>query len=69
MHEEVRPMVPGAEFYTPEGCFINELSNIEADPEASIARAHVPARATPDGTASSGPGNSFSLVLRRAPRR
>jgi len=41
MHEEVRVMVPEAEFYTAEGCFINELSNIDADPEASIARARV----------------------------
>ena len=41
MKEEVRIMDPGAELYTPEGCFINELSNIDADPEASIARARV----------------------------
>jgi len=40
-HEEVRPMVPEAEFYTAEGCYINELSNSDADPEASIARARV----------------------------
>jgi mannose-6-phosphate isomerase-like protein (cupin superfamily) len=42
MHEEVRRMIPDAEFYTPERCFINELSNIDADPDASIARARVP---------------------------
>jgi len=41
MHEEVRVLAPEAEFYTPEGCFINELSNIDADPEASIARVRV----------------------------
>lgn len=41
MHEEVRPMVPEAEFYTAEGCHINELSNSDADPEVSIARARV----------------------------
>jgi mannose-6-phosphate isomerase-like protein (cupin superfamily) len=41
MHEEVRPMVPEAEFCTAEGCHINELSNSDADPEASIARARV----------------------------
>ena len=34
-------MNPGAEFYTPEGCYINELSNTDADPEVSIARARV----------------------------
>lgn len=43
MHEEVRHMMPDAEFYTPERCFINELSNSDADAEASIARARVPA--------------------------
>jgi mannose-6-phosphate isomerase-like protein (cupin superfamily) len=41
MHEEVRRMNADAEFYTPEDCFINELSNIDADPDASIARARV----------------------------
>jgi mannose-6-phosphate isomerase-like protein (cupin superfamily) len=41
MHEEVRPMVPEAEFYTAEGCHINELSNSDADPGVSIARARV----------------------------
>ena len=46
MHEGIRVMVPGAEFYTHEGCFVNELSNIDADPEASIARVRVPVRAT-----------------------
>jgi mannose-6-phosphate isomerase-like protein (cupin superfamily) len=38
-------MAPGAEFYTREGCFINELSNSDADPEASIARVRVPPQA------------------------
>ena len=42
MHEEVRRMAPEAEFYTAERCFINELLNIDADPDASIARARVP---------------------------
>jgi len=34
-------MVQEAESYTTEGCHINELSNSDADPEASIARARV----------------------------
>ena len=34
-------MNPGGELYTPEGCYINELSNTDADPEVSIARARV----------------------------
>ncbi len=41
MREQVRIMDPGAEFYTDEGCFIIELSNSDADPAASIARARV----------------------------
>ena len=41
MKEEVRIIDPGAEFYTPEGCFINELLNVDADTEASIAQARV----------------------------
>jgi mannose-6-phosphate isomerase-like protein (cupin superfamily) len=41
MREEIRIMVPEAEFYTDEGCHINELSNSQADPEVSIARARV----------------------------
>jgi mannose-6-phosphate isomerase-like protein (cupin superfamily) len=32
---------PSAEFFTPELCFINELSNSANDPDASIARARV----------------------------
>ena len=46
MREEVRVMNPDAEFYTPERCHINELSNSAADPEASIARARVRAGVT-----------------------
>jgi hypothetical protein len=41
MNEEIRHMNPSAGFYTPERCYINELSNIAADPDASIARARV----------------------------
>jgi mannose-6-phosphate isomerase-like protein (cupin superfamily) len=43
MKEEVRRMNPGLEFYTPELCYINELSNIPSDPDISIARARVQA--------------------------
>jgi mannose-6-phosphate isomerase-like protein (cupin superfamily) len=41
MKEEMRRMIPSAEFYIDEGCFINELSNSDTDPEVSIARARV----------------------------
>lgn len=41
MNEEIRRMNPDSEFYTPELCYINELSNSADDPEASIARARV----------------------------
>ena len=46
MNEEIRRMNPDSEFYTPELCYINELSNSAADPEASIARARVQAGVT-----------------------
>jgi mannose-6-phosphate isomerase-like protein (cupin superfamily) len=46
MHEEVQTMVPEAELHTAEGCYINELSNSDADPEVSIARARVRPRVT-----------------------
>jgi mannose-6-phosphate isomerase-like protein (cupin superfamily) len=46
MREGIRVMDPGAEFYIREGCFVNELSNFDADPEVSIARIRVPAHAT-----------------------
>ena len=44
MREEILRLDPRAEFSTPEGCYINELSNIDADANVSIARARVPAR-------------------------
>ncbi len=41
MQEAILRSNPAAEFFTPERCFINELSNSANDPELSIARAHV----------------------------
>ena len=41
MKEAIRSFDPGAEFYTPEECYIIELSNAPDDPEVSIARARV----------------------------
>jgi mannose-6-phosphate isomerase-like protein (cupin superfamily) len=46
MHEAIRRTVPAGEFYIHEGCFVNELSNSDADSEVSIARVRVPSRAT-----------------------
>jgi len=46
MLEEIRHRNPAAEFLTTEGCFITELSNTAADPDASIAQARVPAGRT-----------------------
>jgi mannose-6-phosphate isomerase-like protein (cupin superfamily) len=43
MKEEIRQMNLGLEFYSPELCYINELSNIPSDPDVSIARARVQA--------------------------
>jgi mannose-6-phosphate isomerase-like protein (cupin superfamily) len=41
MDAQIRHMNPGTEFYTPERCHINELSNIADDQAASIAQARV----------------------------
>ncbi len=41
MKEEIRQFNPSSEFYTPELCHINELSNSADDPGVSIARARV----------------------------
>ena len=46
MKEAIRALDPGAEFYTPEQCYINELSNTPDDPEVSIAKARVAPRVT-----------------------
>ena len=41
MKEAVKRVDATAEFYTPERCYIRELSNTPDDPEVSIARARV----------------------------
>ena len=41
MEYAIKHCDPGAEFYTPEQCYIIELSNSPDDPELSIARARV----------------------------
>ncbi len=41
MKKTIFPFDTSREFYTPEGCYILELSNSAADPAASIARARV----------------------------
>jgi mannose-6-phosphate isomerase-like protein (cupin superfamily) len=41
MQERVKKFNPDDEYFTPEGCYINELSNLPEDPEVSIARARV----------------------------
>ena len=41
MKETIKPLSLNNEFYTPEKCFIIELSNTANDPDASIARARV----------------------------
>jgi mannose-6-phosphate isomerase-like protein (cupin superfamily) len=41
MKEAILPFNPRREYYTPEGCYILELSNSAEDPAASIARARV----------------------------
>jgi mannose-6-phosphate isomerase-like protein (cupin superfamily) len=46
MKEAILRSNPAAEFFTPELCFINELSNSANDSELSIARARVAAGVT-----------------------
>lgn len=41
MNETIKPFDPGQEFFTPEQCYIIELSNSDDDPAVSIARARV----------------------------
>jgi mannose-6-phosphate isomerase-like protein (cupin superfamily) len=41
MKETIKQQDLGNEFYTPEGCYIVELSNSPDDPDLSIARARV----------------------------
>jgi mannose-6-phosphate isomerase-like protein (cupin superfamily) len=41
MRETISYQDTGKEFYTPERCYIIELSNTSDDPDASIARARV----------------------------
>ena len=41
MKAAIKPFNPNAEYYTEERCWINELSNSEADPDLSIAQARV----------------------------
>ncbi len=41
MKEAIKQQNLSNEFYTPEKCYITELSNIPDDPDASIARARV----------------------------
>ncbi len=41
MKAKLKPYNPNATFFTPELCYINELTNSDTDPEASIAYACV----------------------------
>ncbi|MEJ2098947.1 MAG: cupin domain-containing protein [Desulfobacterales bacterium] len=41
MKEAIHPQSLSKEFYTPEKCYITELSNTPDDPDASIAKARV----------------------------
>ena len=41
MKEAIKRITPDAEFFTPEQCYILELSNTPEDSEASIARARI----------------------------
>ena len=54
MKEGIERIDPAAELYTPEKCYIIELSNTADDPEVSIARARVELGARPPQDVSEG---------------
>ena len=41
LQPQIQHYAAAAEYYTDERCYINELANIDADPDASVARARV----------------------------
>ncbi len=41
MKENIKKINTNSEYYIPEGCYINELSNTAEDPDVSIAQARV----------------------------
>ena len=41
MQEDIKHLNLNTEFYTPEGCYITEVTNSYDDPDLSIARARV----------------------------
>lgn len=62
MREGVRKCAPGAEFPTPEGCFIVEVSNSADDPAVSIARARVEPGVTTRWHRLSGTAERYCIV-------
>ncbi|HLS98632.1 MAG TPA: cupin domain-containing protein [Porticoccaceae bacterium] len=58
----ILPLRPGAEFPIPEGCRIVEVSNSDADPGLSIARARVSPGVTTRWHALAGTAERYVIV-------
>ncbi len=66
MKAAVKQYNPDDEFYTQEGCYIIELSNISDDPDISIARARVEPGVTTRWHRLSGTAERYYIVQGRA---
>lgn len=62
MKESVKHLDLSKEFYTPERCFITELSNTPDDPDISIARARVEPGVTTRWHRLSGTAERYYIV-------
>lgn len=66
MNETIRRINLSTEFYTPEGCYIIELSNTPDDADASIARARVAPGVTTRWHRLRGTAERYCIVSGRA---
>ena len=62
MKEAIKHQNLSKEFYTPEKCYITELSNTSDDPDASIARARVAPGVTTRWHRLIGTGERYYIV-------
>lgn len=62
MKASIKHQNPSDEFYTPEHCYITELSNSSDDPDVSIARARLEPGVTTRWHRLSGTGERYYIV-------
>lgn len=65
MHAAIRRLADHPEYWFDEGCHIVEVSNHDDDPEASIARARVPAGGTTRWHALRGIAERYLVITGR----